>query len=184
MMIHFWQALQHFDLQLFYWINLSLANQFFDFLMVFVTTRENWYIPGGIAWLYVMIKGGKRGRIFGVLIVLTIIFSDQISSTLLKPLIGRLRPCKALEGFRLLVHCGSKYGFPSSHATNGAAIATMFSVYSRKWTPIWILFAFFIGVSRIYVGVHYPSDVVSGWILGILISVILIAIAKRIFNDL
>lgn len=182
-MLQILHSLQWIDEKLFYFINLSLANHLLDVLMTGITTKQNWYLPGGIIWLFLIIKGGRRGRIFAGLIVLAIVLSDQISSSLLKPYIARFRPCKTLDGFRLLVHCGSKYGFPSSHATNAAAIATLFVFYNRNWAWLWVGVAFLIGISRVYVGVHYPFDVLAGWMLGILISLGLVILADKLVRD-
>ncbi len=182
-MIQFFHSLQWIDEKIFFFINLTLANHFFDLVMTALTKKENWYLPGAIIWLFLIIKGGSRGRIFAGLIILAIVFSDQISSSLLKPLIARFRPCKTLEGFRLLVHCGSKYGFPSSHATNAAAVATIFVYYNRQWAWLWIVLAFLIGFSRVYVGVHYPFDVLAGWLLGSLISITMVTVADKLFRN-
>lgn len=164
------QILEQIDTSLFYLINVKLATVFLDHLMVWITTKQNWYLPGGVFWLWLMAKGGRNGRVLGVLVILAILFADQISSGVLKPLTERLRPCKSLENFRLLVHCGSKYGFPSSHASNAAAVGTLFILQFRRWTPVWLLLIGLIGISRVYVGVHYPFDVVCGWALGALVG--------------
>ena len=168
------QIFQDIDVYLFFLINVKLANAFLDKLMVAVTLKENMYLPGGLLWLWLMIGCGKKGRVLGVLIIFAILLSDQISSSVLKPLTGRLRPCKFLEGFRLLVHCGSKYGFPSSHATNVAAIGTVFIGFYKKWAPFWIVLIFLVGISRVVVGVHFPFDVLAGWLLGIGIGILLL----------
>lgn len=162
--------LEQIDTTLFYLLNVKVAAPLLDHAMVWITTKQNWYVPGGLFWLFLMIKGGDKGRVLGVLVILAIVMADQISSGLLKPLTERLRPCKSLENFRLLVHCGSKYGFPSSHASNAAAVATLFILQYRRWWWVWVLLAGAIGVSRVYVGVHYPFDVICGWILGAAIA--------------
>lgn len=174
--------LKALDRSLFFFLNLALANSFFDFLMVLVTDKHTWYLPGGILFVWLMWKGGKQGRILALLVILGIVLSDQISAGILKPLTERFRPCKELEGFRLLVHCGSRYGFPSSHAANAAVIATLMSYAYRRWTVFWIVLTFLIGFSRIYVGVHYPSDVAAGWLLGMLLGGLLIVLFKRILR--
>jgi undecaprenyl-diphosphatase len=173
-MTDFLQLLQNIDSTLFFTLNVILANSFMDTVMVWITDKHNWYLPGGIVWLYIMLKGGREGRALGFMVILGIVLSDQISSSILKPLTERPRPCKVLEGFRLLVHCGSLYGFPSSHASNIAVIGTLFIRFYPRWVSFWIFLILLIGLSRVYIGVHYPFDVLSGWLLGILLAVLLI----------
>jgi len=173
------QFLQHIDKAVFYWVNTHLANSYLDYIMVWVTRKQNWYFPGGVLWVLLMWKGGKKGRFLGLLVIAGIILADQISSSILKPFVGRLRPCKVLDDFRLLVHCGGKYSFPSSHASNIAAIGSLFIGFYRKWMPIWVILIFVIGISRIYVGVHYPFDVLGGWLLGVMIGWLLITFSRR-----
>lgn len=154
------------DTKLLFFINQNLANPVFDIIMPFVTNLNNWRIPILLIWVLLMIKGGKKGRVVGILLILVLIASDQLSSALLKPLVGRYRPCHLYDNLRLLVNCGGKYAFPSSHASNISAFAVLFSYFYRKWTAGFILVAIIIGFSRIYVGVHYPIDVLSGYIVG------------------
>ena len=155
------------DTKLLFFINQSLANPVFDIIMPFVTNLNNWKIPILLVWILLMIKGGKKGRVVGILLILALIVSDQLSSALLKPLIGRYRPCHLFDNLRLLVNCGGKYAFPSSHASNIAAFAVLFSYFYRKWTVVFVIVATIVGFSRIYVGVHFPIDVLAGYTVGI-----------------
>lgn len=172
------QTLLSLDEQLFLFFNLNFTSDLMDHVMMWITTKKNWYIPGGIVAAYLVIKGGRKGRILVGMVVLGIILADQISSSILKPGVGRHRPCKVMEGFRLLAHCGSMNGFPSSHASNIAAIGSLFIGFYRNWTIFWVVLIFLIGFSRIYVGVHFPLDVVCGWLLGVLIGFGLIKLLK------
>jgi undecaprenyl-diphosphatase len=117
----------------------------------------------------------------GIIIVLCTLanfgISDAVSSHLIKKNVERVRPCNDVEfkeQVKLRVRCGSGYSFTSSHATNHFAMAFFWIVlFRRKWKHVlWlgILWASLIAVSQIYVGVHYPFDVVCGAILGILIG--------------
>ncbi|GAB4368910.1 MAG: phosphatase PAP2 family protein [Calditrichia bacterium] len=158
------------DIKLFYFFNNSIANSVFDVIMPVITDLDNWLIPIAIFWFYLIIKGGKRGRIVAILIIPVIILTDQTSSAILKPWIGRIRPCYELDHVRMLVGCGGKLSFPSSHATNMAGFAVLFSLfYSRQWYIYWSL-AVLIGFSRVYVGKHYPLDVLGGFVIGALLG--------------
>ena len=162
------EFLSHLDQELFFLINQKLANPVFDVIMPFITTEENFIIPLILLFLGLLVFGGRRGRIVAMLLLFTVLLSDQLSSSVLKPLFGRIRPCNALEGVRLLDRCSHSYSFPSSHATNSFAAATVFSAIYRKYRRYLFAIAALVAYSRPYVGVHYPSDVIFGAVLGIL----------------
>jgi undecaprenyl-diphosphatase len=162
------------DTKLLFFINQSLANPVFDIIMPFVTNLNNWKIPILLVWILLMVKGGKKGRVVGILLILVLLVSDQLSSTIIKPLIGRYRPCHLYDNLRLLVNCGGKYAFPSSHASNIAAFAVLFSYFYRKWTAVFVIVATIVGFSRIYVGVHFPIDVLAGYSVGIFSAFLII----------
>jgi undecaprenyl-diphosphatase len=158
------------DTQIFYFVNLKLQNGLFDFLMVFLTTKSNWIIPLWIAWLVLFILGKKKGRIVALLLLLTIALSDQVSAQLIKKWVMRIRPCNVLENVHLLVGCSQAFSFPSAHASNLFASATLLSRNYKSLTPVFLIIAFLVSFSRIYVGVHYPFDVLAGGILGFVLA--------------
>ncbi|MEM6725329.1 MAG: phosphatase PAP2 family protein [Bacteroidota bacterium] len=113
-------------------------------------------------------------------VLLGMILTDQISSQLIKPMVGRDRPCKEItlnDRVEPLVRCGSGKSFPSSHAANHFGIALIIGLGLRRMIPwlIWGLgaWAALISICQVFVGVHYPSDVFIGALLGIIIGAIL-----------
>lgn len=175
------EELLAFDTTLFLMLNNGFHHPVLDVLMRFITEKSTWYFPAGLLLIWLIWKGGREGRIVALLLILAVVLSDQLTSGLMKPFFERARPCKVLEGFRLLDHCGSLYGFPSSHAANSMAVTTLLALYWRRWSIIAI--AVLIGYSRIYVGVHFPGDVLVGWATGAAIACVLMTIYNQKFRS-
>jgi len=172
------------DTALFLFLNRNMANPIFDIVMPFITNAHNWRIPILLMWLSLIIFGRKEGRITAILVVVILALSDQLSSSVIKPWINRIRPCFVVEGARLLINQVKSPSFPSSHAANMAAMAVLFSVKYRRLMALFIAVAVTVSYSRIYVGVHYPSDMLGGWGLGIACAVIILILEKFIRNTI
>jgi len=169
------------DTSVFYILNSKATNVVFDFLMPILTNLDYWKIPLAVMVVLLATFGKRKGRIAVVLLVIGVALSDQICNTVVKPLVGRMRPCNVLDNVRLLVNCIHSLSFPSSHATNiftGTLILSY--IYRRLQIPLMII-AILVAYSRIYVGVHYPLDVLIGSLLGILCALITISI-YRVFS--
>lgn len=168
------------DISLFYFINHTIANPFFDKLFVLITEVKNWYIAYIILWFILLLKAGRTGKILAAASLLLIFVSDQISSQLLKNLFDRVRPCHVLDNVNLLVSCKKSLSFPSSHAVNNFAIAFLFSAYYKNLK--WILFAAasVVALSRPYIGIHYPSDIIGGALIGIAIGYGFVFLTRKI----
>ena len=167
------EFLLELDRNLFYFCNQNLRNWFFDAVLPFLTDLNRKPIAlviVALLWLLLLIKGGRHGRIAALLLIPTITLSDQLSSSVLKYLIERARPCHELSNVHLLVGCGSGYSFPSSHAVDNFAGALVLSYFIPRWTWAFFTFAGVIAFSRVYVGVHYPSDVLGGAVIGMAIG--------------
>ncbi len=158
--------LYQLDVSIFYFINNTLSNPFLDKLFPFLTEVKNWYIAYLILFLLLIIKGTRLGRIAAIVLVFLITASDQLSSSLLKNLLERIRPCNALENVNILVTCTESFSFPSSHAVNNFAAAMFFTLIFPKFRNWFFTVAILQALSRPYVGVHYPSDVIGGAIIG------------------
>jgi undecaprenyl-diphosphatase len=168
-MIEFFYSI---DLAVFYFINHNLANILFDDVMPFLTDYAKFgLVRFGAALLimWLLVRGGVKGRIAVATLVLTIVISDQLSSTFIKAWIARPRPChpNILNDVRLLVGCGGGFSFPSSHAVNNFAGAFVLSYFYPKTKRWLMIFAGTIAFSRVYVGVHYPFDVLAGAAIGL-----------------
>ncbi|HPU24129.1 MAG TPA: phosphatase PAP2 family protein [Candidatus Kapabacteria bacterium] len=158
------------DLYLFKLFNQAFVNPIFDAIMPIITKEKNLLPVYAIALFILIWKGGRRGQIVALLLIITVVISDQLSSTVIKNFVGRLRPCHELIDVRLLVNCGSGKSFPSSHAVNIFAAAILLSGFFRRYWYIFISIAIIIAYTRVYCGVHYPSDVIAGAIIGSVIG--------------
>ncbi|MBP6410315.1 MAG: phosphatase PAP2 family protein [Pseudarcicella sp.] len=166
------ETIIHLDETLFLYLN-KMHSPFFDDAMLWITNKKSW-IPFYIILLLLIIKESKKIAWKPILaIILTIALADNIASRLLKNTVKRLRPCynKELDDFIHLVgNCGGQFGFASSHTANSFGLAMiLFIMYGKKYPATKWLFAWasLVSYSRIYVGVHYPLDVVAGIIIGI-----------------
>jgi undecaprenyl-diphosphatase len=180
MLLSILERIVYWDTALFFFLNVKVQNGFLDFLMPILTNLNYWRIPLALMAIALAIFGKRRGRIAIALLIIGIAVSDQICNSLIKPLVGRLRPCNALENVRLLVNCTRSFSFPSSHATNMFTGTLILSYVYPRWKIVLLFIAALVAYSRIYVGVHYPLDAVGGMFLGIICSEIVIYLYKLI----
>lgn len=176
------------DLQLFVLLNERLHNRALDWLMPRLTNIHQsiwfWLVMAPIL-IRLFVQGNRRTRTILLLLVVLLPAVDFISSGVMKPIFHRPRPTAqrivggkvetVVAGARLPPHSQAlgTSAFPSSHSAVAAALATtLILAYRRRSRLAWLalLIPLVIGYSRIYVGVHYPSDVLSGWILGALLA--------------
>lgn len=151
---------------------INQANQpWLDGPMEIISGKLTW-IPLYVTLIYFLSKQYKKENWKSVLyLVSSVVFADQFSSSFLKPLFKRLRPCHVDE-FQSWIHlpvgCGGQFGFCSSHAANSFAIAIGFYLLTKNKSAgmALVLWASIISYSRIYLGAHYPLDVLVGALVG------------------
>ena len=165
------------DKQIMVFLNKTISNPIFDFIMPIITNQNFLVFSGLILVGYLVCFGGKRGRITIVVLLIAAGFSDAICFQIIKPWVGRIRPSHEFyEYINLLVSKGGRYSFPSNHAANSFVFATVLSYfYDQNRTLLYIL-ASSIAFSRVYVGVHYPLDIIFGSIIGYIISWIILSL--------
>lgn len=177
------EMLHSIDVALFLFFNSTIANPVFDAAFPLITDKHFWIVPGVAAAAWFLKVEKKRAAIAIGLALVTVAISDPLAVRILKPLIDRDRPCDRdalVEGGRFLLgHKGSR-SFPSAHATNIFAQAALFSCLYPRATPWCVSFAATIGFSRIYVGVHYPFDVLGGAVVGSAVGGLVFLIFSRI----
>jgi undecaprenyl-diphosphatase len=166
------EFLYSIDTDLLYFFNHSLSTKALDSFFLLITNVRNWYLAYFILLGISFFKGGLKGKLAVAGVILLILVCDQLSHNILKEIFERLRPCKTLENIITPAGCGETYSFPSNHAFNNFAAAAFFFILYKNLK--WILFtaATLVSLSRVYLGLHYPSDVFTGAMLGILFGYI------------
>jgi undecaprenyl-diphosphatase len=169
------------DVRIFRFLNAAIADPALDAVMPFVTDFQRWRIYAVAAWIGLIIFGGSKGRWAALMLIPLVAASDRLTSGVLKPLTMRLRPTEVLAhvhfwsrgsqwiwtpsdsigGFK------SSFAFPSSHAANFTASMLFLSLVYKRWVPyVCLPFAGLVCLSRIYTGVHWPTDVLAGIMIG------------------
>ncbi len=154
--------MQELDRQIFFWINHDWSNPFFDAFFPWITHLRNSAPMVVVLVIWLLTKGGKKGRVCVLTLILAIAVSDRVIDSTLKPGIDRTRPCIALEESTLRVKRRKSPSCPSAHAANIFAAMVILGLFYRKslWAGLPIATA--VALSRVYVGVHYPFDITFG----------------------
>jgi undecaprenyl-diphosphatase len=168
--MEFLNLLKSWDKDLFLFLN-GMHSPLWDYSMTLFTLTPVWILFYGTILFIIGKKYGKKSLFIFVSVILLILFADQFSN-LLKHTVQRLRPSND-PAFSQLVHVffrkGGLYGFVSAHAANTFAIATFTSLLfrNRRYTAFILPWAMMIAYTRVYLGVHYPGDILGGALLGV-----------------
>jgi undecaprenyl-diphosphatase len=174
------------DRSLFEFFNKTMTSRFFDIIMPVISDLLLWVIPAAIIWLIFIFRTNRRGKLIALCCFLVVAATDQLSSSLIKQYVQRVRPCNVIpqthyyaddhwittDKFGMTTYKTS-YSFPSSHAANIGGQAVYWSYFYPQISPALIVVALAVGYSRVYLGYHYPSDVFAGFLLGIIVALLI-----------
>jgi len=173
-----WEWLNACDTALFLQINTKFTNPVFDQVLPLMRNANTW-VPLYLFLIVLSVVNFKSKSFFWIMgAVLTVVLTDQISSSFFKPFFERPRPCNdpiLMSQVRLLLdHCSGGYSFTSSHAANHFGFAvyvfiTLRSVF-KNWSFLFLGWAAIVSYSQVYVGVHYPLDVLCGGLMGAILG--------------
>ena len=160
----------------------NLSHDYLDYIMIFLSNKYVW-IPLYIYLIFLLWKYDKKNFTINIVICSgSVIVADFITSSIMKPYFERLRPCQdnsMLDLINIVSGCGKKFSFASSHASTTFSLATIFFYITRGDIKLLFLWSLLIGHSRIYLGVHYFLDVIIGFLVGFLTSMVIYRISKK-----
>ncbi len=173
--ITFWKKLVEWDQSLFEKINGDWANPFFDAVMPFLRNSLSWLPLYMFLLVFVLMNFKVKGIWWALLFLSTVALTDMVGTYVFKHGFERLRPCSDpdfVDHVRLVLkQCAGGYSFTSNHAANHFGMAAFFFVTFRhlikKWAWVGLFWAAAICYAQVYVGVHYPLDVIVGALLGL-----------------
>ena len=151
--------LQSADGALFRFVNHGLSNPFFDWLMPLASDTPHFGQLVVLVLLLLAWRGGARGRVCVLMLLLGLFLGDSVLSDALKHAVGRLRPFHHFDDARVLLGRSDSFSMPSSHAVNWFCATMITFIYYRRSVCFMLPLAVLVGFSRIYNGVHYPGDV-------------------------
>jgi membrane-associated phospholipid phosphatase len=181
------EQLIQIDRNIFFLINNGLQNPFFDLIMPLLRSKYFWAPLYLFLIAFFIVNYQKKGLVVIGMLLLTFALTDFVSAGIFKQFFQRLRPCNdpdLILYVKNIVGCGSGFSFVSSHAANHFGIAIFLAGFFKdkiRWiAPAFITWAVVISFAQVYVGVHYPFDVICGAVLGIIIGNLTIYLYHKI----
>jgi undecaprenyl-diphosphatase len=174
-------ALSAADVWGFLAINRAAQNALFDVLMPALSDKRYALLPGAVAALVFLVWGGRRAAAILIAVGVAVGLSDG-GATLLKEVFQRVRPCHVVPDVHLLVGCGRSLSLPSNHAVNMFALAAVAWVTRIPGRAFLTALAVGVAYSRVYVGVHYPGDVLLGGLWGGVVGWLVSHVCVRVIS--
>ncbi len=164
-----WEYLLNLDGNLLLWIQENVRNELLTPIMIFITHLGD----GGRCWIVLaaLLLLIKKTRATGILMGISLCGSLIVNNLLLKNLVARIRPYEAVEGLHRMIEAQGDLSFPSGHTGSSfAAAMVIFPLWGKQAGLPALAAAFLVAISRLYVGVHYPTDVLAGMVTGTAIA--------------
>lgn len=176
------ESILNLDTYLLKWVNIQMSNPLFDIIMSLIDKPKIFILPLIGLWFYSIFKLSDTRWQIALMIPIGILLTDQ-TGTAIKKLELRQRPWTVHEDINHLGGKGGKaYSFPSNHAANSTLLATVFSFFYPQLKWILSAFAGIVAYSRVYIGVHYPLDILAGIVLGWAVARLLIYLTEKYFK--
>ena len=182
------------DKTIFTFFNCTIACPALDWFFMAITNGRNWIFPLVPLLIWYAIKARKKALLVIGLSLLTIAITDPLAVRIIKPLVHRLRPCDPsyfVNGQHLFISCNhfiggirSSLSFPSAHAVNMFGQAMLLTLFYKRWAALFFTIATLIGISRIYIGIHYPSDVTGGALIGAAVGFLVYASYQQVTRQI
>jgi membrane-associated phospholipid phosphatase len=184
--MEFFAWLDQLDKNIFTAIQEQLGVAWLDSAMLLLRNATTWIPLYLFVLLWIFKNASPHAVSFIVLTIITFAFCDFVSASVLKPLVGRLRPCydtDVASTVRGLIGCGGRFSFPSSHAANHFGLATFWflairHITGKRWFWLW-LWAASVCFAQVYVGKHFPLDVLGGALLGVVVGLLAASVFKN-----
>ncbi|MCE9518385.1 MAG: phosphatase PAP2 family protein [Verrucomicrobia bacterium] len=176
--------LQQLDVSLFRFINLTLQTAWLNSVIPFFESKNNLMFLAAPLVVFILIKGGARGRIFVLLLVLSVALTDGVICREIKSAVARPRPYQVILDAHRLVKTSSNVSMPSSHAANWFAGVAVAFIFWRRSLWLMLPLALLVGFGRIYCGVHYPGDVLAGALIGLTTGTLVVWGMEKLWTTL